>query len=33
VAYGALALGALEPGKFRELFRVELERAFPGLKT
>ena len=31
VAYGALELGALEPGKFRELSRSELERAFPAL--
>jgi 23S rRNA pseudouridine2605 synthase len=31
VAYGALELGDLESGTFRELFRVELERAFPGL--
>jgi 23S rRNA pseudouridine2605 synthase len=31
VAYGALELGALEPGKFRELSRAELERAFPGV--
>ena len=29
VAYGALELGVLEPGKFRELSRTELERAFP----
>jgi 23S rRNA pseudouridine2605 synthase len=29
VAYGALELGALEVGKFRELSRAELERAFP----
>ena len=29
VAYGALELGGLEPGKFRELSRAELERAFP----
>jgi pseudouridine synthase len=32
VAYGALDLGELETGKFRELSRVELECAFPGLK-
>jgi 23S rRNA pseudouridine2605 synthase len=32
VAYGALELGKLEPGKFREISRDELERAFPGLK-
>jgi 23S rRNA pseudouridine2605 synthase len=32
VAFGALELGGLEPGKFRELSRDELERAFPGLK-
>ena len=31
VAYGALELGELEPGKFRELSRAELERAFPGV--
>ena len=29
VAYGALELGALEPGKFRELSHAELEQAFP----
>jgi 23S rRNA pseudouridine2605 synthase len=29
VAYGALELGDLEVGKFRELSRAELERAFP----
>jgi 23S rRNA pseudouridine2605 synthase len=33
VAYGALELGELEPGKFRELSRVELDRALAGLKT
>ncbi|MGH6628283.1 MAG: pseudouridine synthase [Burkholderiales bacterium] len=32
VAYGALELGELEPGKFRELSRTELERAFPEYK-
>jgi len=32
VAYGALELGELQPGKFRELSRIELEGAFPGLK-
>ena len=32
VAYGALELGELQPGKFRELSRTELEGAFPGLK-
>jgi len=32
VAYGALELGELEAGKFRELSRFELEGAFPGLK-
>ena len=32
VAYGALELGELDAGKFRELSRFELERAFPGLK-
>jgi 23S rRNA pseudouridine2605 synthase len=31
VAYGALELGDLESGTFRELSRIELERAFPGL--
>jgi 23S rRNA pseudouridine2605 synthase len=29
VAFGALELGTLEPGKFRELSRAELARAFP----
>jgi 23S rRNA pseudouridine2605 synthase len=29
VAYGALELGTLEPGKSREISRDELERAFP----
>ena len=32
VTYGALELGELESGKYRELSRAELERAFPGLK-
>jgi 16S rRNA U516 pseudouridylate synthase RsuA-like enzyme len=32
VAYGALELGNLEPGKYRELSRDELDRTFPGLK-
>ena len=29
VAFGGLELGTLEPGKFREVFRDELDRAFP----
>jgi len=32
VAYGALELGNLEPGKYRELSRDELDRTFLGLK-
>ena len=32
VAYGALQLGELQPGKFRELPRFELEGAFPRFK-
>jgi 23S rRNA pseudouridine2605 synthase len=33
VAYGGLELGTLEPGKFRELSRSELEHAFPGISS
>jgi 23S rRNA pseudouridine2605 synthase len=33
VAFGALELGTLEPGKFRELSRAELEQAFPSGET
>jgi 23S rRNA pseudouridine2605 synthase len=33
VAFGALELGELEPEKYRELTRGELERAFPGVQS